>query len=395
MKKQLSLIALLLTGAMVFASCGTKPAGETDSSNDSSESAESTAKSENLDNFDAVFTSDAPREVKDFEGHFKALGRTSFAEYGQNVDYPGSGFSTIIETEGTNFMVTYAVEKKVYFASFIDGEEGERFEVQGKGTMNIQVPAGTHEVTLVRDGETKEGAQSILTKIAFDGSIVGIPEDKDLFIEVIGDSIVSGNGTLTTDNSPGVTWQASDNSATHAFGWMTAKELNADVSIIGRGSIGMVKQVQDAEGKGFAMPDLYKYATGLSTFTREEFDFSSARVPDIVILEVSTNDRSTVSGMDFEAAAKKFLPEIRTLYGKDMPIVWVYDLMIEDQHKTELLKVVEDLGGEAKGFYSLQLVPGQDGGRGTAEGSCHPSYENHKVNTDLIVNFLKEKGLAK
>lgn len=388
MKKTLALILSLSMALALFGCGGSEPTGGTKTTDP-----EPTETENEGTPVDPVFTEDAPRALIDMASGIKLVGRTSVTKYGQNIDYPGSGFELHADFQDTALTVNYTIDKKVNIAAFVDGEPYERYLVEGRGTVTIPNLSGEHTVKFVRDGETKDGNQSLFTKVAFNGTLLEKPADKDFYIEAIGDSIVSGNGILTKDNTPGVLWDAADHSATNAFAYQVATALDADLSIIGRGSIGMVKEVEDIDGAKFAMPALYKLTTGLSKATREEFDFSTARVPDLILLEVSTNDRSTVDSASFKKAATEFIKDIRASYGKDVPILWVHDLMIEDHHKTEIGEIATELGGEAAGIYTLQLTPGQDGGRGTQEGTCHPSLENQTVHANEILSFIQEKKL--
>ena len=80
--------------------------------------------------------------------------------------------------------------------------------------------------------------------------------------------------------------------------------------------------------------------------------------------------------------------------GKDVPIVWVYNLMVPDAHGAAIHVVIKNMGGEANGLYYLELVLGQNGGKGTETGNNHPSYGDHQINAERLTAFLREKGLV-
>lgn len=379
MKKIILLISFLLAGSLLLTSCSSKQL----------ETGEDTvSRSEKASEF---MTSGVLRSFESMQGWFNPCGRAVISGENLICDYPCSGFEMTVNSSETEFNLTYSVSSSTYFTLYIDGKEDSRLALSGENTVLLAyLSEGTHTIKLLRDEETKAGDESILKWVTFTGTVAEPPSQKALYIEFIGDSIVSGNGALTADNSPGATWKAGECSATNAFGYLTAQKLDADLSVVGRGSIGLVKKVKDSTGKEFAMPTLYKYATGLSSERRLEYDFSSVRVPDLIVLEVSTNDRaSSVSDSQFSSAAKKFLPEIRSLWGRDIPIVWVYNLMTPDEHESVLLKTVESLGGEENGYYTLKLEQGQNGGRGTVDGNCHPSVDDHAKNAEILSEFIK------
>ncbi|MBQ3865907.1 MAG: hypothetical protein II776_03315 [Clostridia bacterium] len=342
--------------------------------------------------FDGTVHARNPVSLSEMKDRLKCCGRAVFDENALHADWPCAGFEMDVEAAGGDFTLSYRFSTAAMITVLVDGAEAARHNLSGTGSQALTtLSPGAHRIAVLRDVETRPGAESVFTRVAFEGRVLERPADRELLLEFIGDSIVSGNGALTEGRAR---WTAAECSATHAFGYLTAQALGADVTIAGRGSIGLVRTVEDKRGVPFAMPALYRYATGLSHEPRIDFDFASARVPDAVILECSTNDRSAVSDEDFRAAATGFLQTIRKNYGKDVPVVWVYNLMTADHHEAVLLDVVASLGGAGNGYYALKLVAGQNGGKGTETGTCHPSYGDHLVNADLLTAFLRENVLT-
>lgn len=400
-KRVLALVlALALAGSLLSCGKGTLTPGDTEETTETKETKgadtvttmEETVSTEEVLPYTGLLSASDPIALTALKGSLKIRGKAVFDEKALHVDWPCAGFEASLDAAGGTLSLGYSFTTGTIVTVLVDGSEAARYRLIGKGTQElVTLSAGTHNVAILRDVETQAGEESVFTTLAFDGKLLDKPADKALYLEFIGDSIVSGNGALTEGKT---VWQPLEKSATHAFGYLTAQALDADVIISGRGSIGLVKTVEDSRGMSYAMSALYPFATGMSSTPRIKYDFASARVPDVVILEVSTNDRSAVNDEDFQKAAEAFLKQIRASYGQDVPIVWVYSLMIQDHHEAVIHAVINAMGGESNGLYYLEMVQGQNGGKGTETGTCHPSYGDHVINAERLTAFLREKGLV-
>ena len=74
---------------------------------------------------------------------------------------------------------------------------------------------------------------------------------------------------------------------------------------------------------------------------------------------------------------------IRTSYGKDVPIVWVHNMMGECRFAwTEA--VIEEMGGEAAGIYAVRCNASHLGTNG------HPNIAGHQNASKHLLRTLKE-----
>ena len=72
----------------------------------------------------------------------------------------------------------------------------------------------------------------------------------------------------------------------------------------------------------------------------------------------------------FQDSVRNLITLIRTVYGKDVPIVWVHNMMGECRFAwTET--VLDELGGKSAGIYVLSASANHDGGNG------HPTLAHH------------------
>ncbi len=327
----------------------------------------------------------------------RCLGRTVLTDEGLLCDFVGTGVAFSAPLRDTlTFTVTSSAT--AYFTVFADGVRLEpRYEASGTNTpITVELPEKDAEddcpvytIEIVKQSEPIF-SPAVITGLSYFGGDAVPTEEKALYIEFIGDSITGGCGNLLLGAPPAGSpdhnsslWQ----DGTLAYSYLTARALDADVSIINRSGIGIFSGWCNMDGTGFDMED---YWPCLSYIRSEEpFDFASARVPDIVVINLGTNDEAFPSDKeDFKAAVADLINLVRTSYGVDMPIVWAYNMM-SNGYISRTLEVIREMGGEDRGLYSVALTRNNEGGAG------HPSVAGHTVCAEELTAFLSEKGLVK
>ena len=249
-------------------------------------------------------------------GTIKPLGRTQVNAAGTGItaDWSGSGFDVNV-TGGGKLTVGYKASYSNYWAVLVDGEQIWRDLLSANtsgGTFSVTIPAGAHTVRVVKETQisTSTTAYSMLTTLAFDGTIVGAPEKKDIYIEFVGDSYSCGDGAIGT-YTPGVKWLAEEDSATHAFTYYTAQELDADYSIVARGGIGLYTGVSAEEGtwNAVSMPGIYQNVSG---YNSNNGAYGFEREPDVVVIELGANDSVNASKKaEWTGLMKAFVKVVR------------------------------------------------------------------------------------
>ena len=160
----------------------------------------------------------------------------------------------------------------------------------------------------------------------------------------------------------------------------------ADVSIVSYSGIGVDKSYTNQDGNGYRMLDFYKAASYARSKT-EEFDFENARVPDAVVINLGTNDQAVGSTeAAFKAGVKELIEFVRTSYGKDMPIVWVYGMMSDGRYQW-VKSAMAEMGGESSGLYTFELVFNKEAGNG------HPSLVAHNIAAQQLTGFLNNNDI--
>lgn len=312
--------------------------------------------------------------------HFKHHGRLFTLADGLACDHVMSG----IEFEGVMYgevKITVDCDRDTYFTVFVDGEKADqRFHAPAGACELIVADFDTAEMHNVRLLKQTEPQFSLCTlkDVTLTGELSDAPAQKPLYIEFLGDSITSGYGILGQSNSEnpgGVIWH----DGTQTYAAQTALALDADCSMISCSGIGI--------SKGFPFFDMQQYYEKASFFrdwTSENSNHVFERVPDIVVINLGTNDYSqgaTEQGM--KDSIKKLITFIRTVYGKDVPIVWVHNMMGDCRFEWTQV-ALEELGGEQAGIYTVRASANHSGTHG------HPNPTGHKAAARRLTEKINE-----
>ena len=336
-------------------------------------------------------------KVTDIIDNLKIAGRyveTNSGEaggYAKSIvfDHTGAMLSFNADCEG-DVSVDMTIETQTdegminkYFLVVVDGVE-QRVMVSGKmgTTIKVTLPVATglkrgkHNFEIYRQFQLGHGMCNLLS-ITMNGVPTERPKDKDLYIEVFGDSITAGSGNLTRNGDTEFAMYPEKSSSTDSYGFLAAKALNADVSIIAQGGL--------AYTWGIGERDIYHFWNKTSFRRHDLGDYKAERQPDVVVINLGTNDGGYKNKGYTEAqlteAAVKLLTQVR----KDRPnakIVWFYGMM-GNELNTQIKAAVEQVGGTGSGFYYCEGQKGQSGGGG------HPSKDEHKANADILANFIR------
>ncbi len=319
--------------------------------------------------------------ISDDYMYFKLIGRMQDVDDGVSCDFTASG----IEFDGVmtgEVVLSLSCDRNTYFTLYIDGVRSEERLFADSSTSELTLTSfegeQTHNIRLLKQTEP-QWSLSVLKEISITGHLDTAPEKKDIYIEFIGDSITCGYGNLGDSSSPNpgtALWE----DGTRAYAFMTAEALDADYSIVGCSGIGI-----DKGHTGFSESDFYQK----TSFYRDRNgdDYSFFRIPDLVVINLGTNDQSCGSTEeDFKAGVRALINYIRDSYGKDIPIVWAYNMMGNGRFDWTRT-VLEDMGGEANGLYSVQLNQNHEGGNG------HPNLAAQKLASETLAEFIGSKEI--
>ncbi|MDR0906082.1 MAG: GDSL-type esterase/lipase family protein [Oscillospiraceae bacterium] len=240
---------------------------------------------------------------------------------------------------------------------------------------NAEVP---NEVTVLRETQAMFGDCEVTVHgVETDdgGELVPVRE-RTLKIEVIGDSITSGEGAIGSPSEQD--WIAAFFSAVNAYPWKLGEKLDADIRVFSQSGFGVTCSW---DGSKFgALPDFYEQSV---VFSDEKHDFSSWQ-PDAVIINLGTNDSGggATSG-DFTDGVLAFLHTVRRC-NPAAHIVWAVG-MLGSPYPDELRGTVARFGDDN---YSVLQLPEQTFETIGARG--HPGERCHEVAAETLAVHLRK-----
>ncbi len=311
--------------------------------------------------------------------NIKWLGRTGVVDAGVTADATATGFEANVTANGS-VVLDAAVMADTYFAVYIDGvRQAEAVKItptQRRAEIASFSDGKEHHIRVVKQTEANGGLCTMIS-LEFDGNFGTKPANKDLYIEIMGDSITAGGGNLILSGQEGTV--TPDYDGTLAFPFLTAEKLDADVSVVSCSGIGASAH---PDTHWFIEKDFY---TRASFFRDENVYYEFERVPDVVVINLGTNDvmAYAVDKDTFIPAAKELIQLVREKYNENVKIIWT-DNMMGYTVKDWVLEAFADLGGEQEGLYLLQFEPNIEG------GYKHPTKEAHEVSAEALSAYIGE-----
>lgn len=217
--------------------------------------------------------------------------------------------------EGTSLVVLLQDGQNSYNIT-VDGQESllqtrpdvNRYEIAGN------LSSGKHIFSMTKRTETFYGTPVFLGfELDTDSDLAALPPDPDRRIEFVGDSITAGYGS--EGESPTCIFSAATENAELTYAAQTAKELNAAYTIVAVSGVGIVRNY-NADDKMSPGTMLSYYDLTTTDRDSKEWDFNRW-VPDAVVINLGTNDYSTVphpAGELFVQGYTNLIVKIRNRY---------------------------------------------------------------------------------
>ena len=312
-----------------------------------------------------------------------------------------------------------------------------RVELDGFLIQRFMIPKGRNKYCLYRDmpvGELKTVTVIIEVQPIQDDQerkllVYGIETDcvlqpvipKSCRIEIIGDSLTSGEGLTGTSNIQD--WNAGIFGLTGHYGLTIARHFDADYSIVSQSGWGVYCGWDN--NIHCNIPDYYTKVCGVLTDdmngtlgAHDEWDFTSWQ-PDLVIVNLGTNDgastdspawtdpdtgktykQAQITGEGWESESKKrfedstvnFLQMIREK-NPDAYIIWVYGMCgpLMEPYIMEAVERYKIESGDARVWY--QALPECPEDKLGAHG--HPGASHHLKCADVIISEINRLGVLK
>lgn len=348
-----------------------------------------------------------------YSEYVKVVGRSYYDEEKESVMMPHSGSGFTVRFKGTSLKVDLTATnsllgwKNPYIAVVVDGDYDNPtvMSITSKSNDGLVLVENLeykeHEVSLIKRSEALDsfiGVKNVYT----DGKFLP-REDKERFIEILGDSTIAGYGNETQFvNGKYEDKKSSNSNVLKTFGFITAQELNADYSIVCASGWGLT-------GSEWTIPktvnlfETYKryYSTydeskQKHVYSDDYYKFSDGRKADVVIISVGTNDlyyieagygESTSLGderkQDFINKYKELLEFISSIY-EGVEIFMVYGAMGENRMYATVRAAYDNVKDVMSNVHLVRLYGDQKA------IDYHPSAKGHEeMAVDLIAEIKK------
>lgn len=280
-------------------------------------------------------------------------------------DWTNSGFGFAFT--GTGFMISLGAYNDVvaYVKVIIDGTKRQRFAVvNGSEKLIIEgLSNKRHRVEVIKVTESD-------TPLLFDSLVLfgkeamlnKPPLNSPRRIEFIGDSMTAGYGVLA--NNTETAYNTYQQDGTYSYAYLTAERFGADaryICISGKGIVcnceGNYEDVKTGE--------YYNRQTRLGGVCNDGWE------PQVVVINIGTNDCCGNAGdKEFVSAAKSLLAKVRERY-KDAHIVWAYGVMTQRFSDT-IREIIRELSKTDKKVHFL-YAESIDGNPSENGAACHPN----------------------
>jgi lysophospholipase L1-like esterase len=327
--------------------------------------------------------------------NFRTVGRVQYTDTGILFDH----CANVIEFQGymtgdLKLNANSSGSNKnhwTYLTVYIDGKRVEkRFVIEGNDkTITLATFDGNffHTVRIVKQTEIAN-SDSRLKNVIMTGYLTKAPEERKHYIEFFGDSLTAGYSNIATKDYP-----SSEESngiyqdATQTYAFIASEALNADCSILAKSGTGLARgYVENYNNNIWNFFSKASYPRG-----DEAFDFSGARVPDLVVIHLGANDYANDASKDrFVSKGKELVDNIKKGYGKVIPIIWAY--VPGEQVPTSWM---QEILNYYKSTYNGQTYMISLEWRSQGKINGHPNVKGHQKNANELVDFIVKNNLLK
>ena len=318
-------------------------------------------------------------------------GRTLAEGEGVSFDWVGTYLQT--DFTGGSIAVDISDTGNNYFNIFIDEKLTRKIQVNSPTATRIilaqGLSSGFHRLKLQRCTEGSQGRTTIhgiyLTK---NGRLAPVAPRKRL-IEFIGDSYTCGYGTEAGSNER---FKPETENCNQAYACMVARYFNADYVLIAHSGRGMSRNYGDSL---MISPNnmVERYLRLFDEAPAPAYSFKVYR-PDLVTINLGTNDYSTGKGPKpetFAAQYLKMIEQVRSHYG-EVPILCIIAHSAGKPLKTSMAEVSRRVS-DMKNVYVATEMPGIVSHATDMGADWHPNYQGQrKIAMTLIPRISQIMG---
>jgi lysophospholipase L1-like esterase len=225
----------------------------------------------------------ASGEVGPGDEHIHYEGRIDWHDPQQpSMSFPGSALA--VHFRGTGFEARFSTTIADHIQVVIDGKPTAAFAVAKDPALYpiaSDLPAGEHTAILYKCTESNRGTLKFYgLRLAPGTRLLSVPRAKRN-IEFIGDSITAGYGDMAANQHEPVSPENSN--WYYTYGAITAREFGAEQVTVAVSGIRLTQS-----GEWDAMPRVYRRVHPNDHDLA--WDFKRGPVPDVVVIDLATND---------------------------------------------------------------------------------------------------------
>jgi lysophospholipase L1-like esterase len=333
----------------------------------------------------SIHVSAATRFVTATDEHISFTGRVLHNSNG-SVSFDWTGVYMQVAFSGRQMSVRIAESDTAYYNVFIDGRWKQKVKMYGKESHDVLLADGLrkgwHTLCLQRCTEG-EYSRTTIDGISIDQKAeLKKVAPKKRFIEVYGDSYTCGFGVES--NRAEDPFRLETENCNDAYACIIARYFDADYALTAHSGMGMVrnwgdaKQVSDENMSHRALRVMDKDASKAYAFNRHR--------PDIVLINLGTNDFSPVAIPTPEQYAGAYVKLIQTLrehYG-EVPVLCIEPHSANAYLHTALQEVQRRTVGMPKVFFanSLQNMVTEQYDMGA---DWHPNYQGQRKIASCLI----------
>ena len=347
-----------------------------------------------------------PMDSQGGQGPYLLDGRTYYQNDELKLFWTNSGFTFNFTGSGAAVAASTTNPNTSYLNVYVDGAlvPGKTIlltSASGTYILAENLPAGNHTIHVAKRNQPEFYGQNIIgiKEIELMGTGAKLnapPATPARLIEFIGDSITSGQGNLLTGGSS----SAATEDGTLTYAALTSKAFGAANQTLSRSGIKFVRATdQYLTTARDSITDYYDKTAQLPNLTGSAAEWSFARRPDVVVINLGTNDSGQLSnavsgvtssqlGAWYQAEAKALLELVRSK-NRNALIIWCYGMMSENFRVADPVKAAINEIGDSKIFY-LGLTDTRNGISGSG-GEGHPTVPGNIINSYELVQFIAEK----
>lgn len=349
------------------------------------------------------------KSIELVEENFKQLGRTYYnngkiycALSGSGAEFTFTGTECTITIEGdSNSSVSTSADNHARVAVYVNGERTADTMIDEKvKTINV-FSSETEQETDIKIVKLSESPMSTfaISDITINGKDVKPAENKERYIEFVGDSITCGYGVDDEDCNHNFSTKTED--CTKAYAYKTAEKLGADYSLVSFSGHGVISGYS-GDGKKVTsqlVPPYYEHL-GYTWSNNPEFDplsldwDFSKREPDVIVINLGTNDDSYCKNQDekcedFRSSYVEFVKQIRA---KNPNAKIIGTLGIMGQNLYPYVELALRDYSEETGDTNVDwlMFDNQNMNEDGIAADWHPTEKTHEKASDKLVEKIKE-----